>query len=206
MDYDLKEEEMEIIDAFGYEMEMYGYKGFYSFHEGIDNGYLIYKEDNHWVKSFVAKGEITKTKKYTNIYNLCLDIFDELKIDNFYFYKRDLKIPRGTRVIITKSTDCPIDEIRRGVIITSKFDETTSERIYQVLDDDGQIYDGLYGLKIYGDIYFRTMEDYIKDSEKEIADNVETIQELKGRSWALTFNIQEIYGDMDMEFGNGKGM
>lgn len=200
----LYEEEVEILEVFCFEMNQYGHKGYYSFYDNIPNGYFIYKEDSNWVLVFNEKGKATKEKKYTNIYNLCLDVLNELKIDDFDYNNRDLVIPRGTRVIITKSTDCPIDEINQGIIINSsinKKDNSQPERTYRVLGDDGKIYDGLYGLKLYGDICFRTMEDFIKDSEKDMVDNTDNIHYLVDRNWELYWTIQEVKGEKDRYLG-----
>ena len=76
MDYNLKDEEEEIIEAFSQNMSRYGYNGFYSFSNKILNGYLIYKQENYWIFELYVKGEITLIKKYTNIYNLCQQLFE----------------------------------------------------------------------------------------------------------------------------------
>ena len=200
MNNDILEEEVEIIEIFNSELKAFGHEGYCSFYENVDNGYFIYKDNGAWMVCFNKKGETVYRKKYTNIYNLCLDVLSELKMDDFYFKKRDLRIPRGTRVIITKSTDCPIDEINKGVIINSSLearDHGMPERIYQVFGDDGVVYTGLYGLKIYGDICFRTMEDYIADIDKQIAENSEAIRVMKDINWDLYLKGQEIIGEKD---------
>lgn len=206
---DLLEEEIDIIDAFNYEMNLYGHKGFYSFTNFVDNGYYIYKDDGHWIVCFSEKGKVIKTKKYTNIYNLCLDILLKMNIETLPFQQRDWQMPRGTEVIITKNTDCPVDEIRKGVIIRSRVEmgeHGHSERIYDILGDDELLYTGLYGLKLYSDITFRTMEDYIKDSEKEIKDNKDTIEYLSEYNLSLSQNLLEVMGMMDTSLNNCKGI
>ncbi len=204
MDYNLKDDEEEIVEAFSHNMSTYGYHGFYSFFDSIQNGYLIYNEDDHWVYKFYVKGEMQVTKKYTNLYNLCLDILKELKIDDFDYRSRDIKVPKGTMVIISKSSDCPIDDIKQGVIFNSTYDREKNERIYQVLGDDNLLYTGVYGFKIFERVCFRTMEDYIADCEEELSKNNEDIKDLQMRNWALTCNIEELKGKMDDQFGRGE--
>ena len=201
---ELLEEEVEIISVFLKELKEYGHDGYCSFYEDVLNGYSIYKEDNYWVVNFNNKGKTIVSKKYTNIYNLCLDILDEMKVDDFYFQRRDLKIPRGTRVVITESTDCPIDELKMGVVVTShleKVEQRSPERVYQVFGDDGRLYGGLYGLRFYGDTCFRTMEDYIKDVERERRENMETVEELIETNGELYFTLQEVLGEKDRYLG-----
>lgn len=197
----LLEEEMEIINVFDHEMELYGHKGYYSFYEDVDNGYYIYKENsNCWVSCFNKKGKTVAFKKYTNIYNLCLDILEEMKVDDFYYLKRDLKIPYGTRVVITNSSDCLIDEFKMGAVVSSVLkhqDHSQDERIYQVFGDDGRLYSGVYGLKLYSDTCFRTMEDYIKDIENQRKENIETVKELFETNESLYFLLQEVNGEKD---------
>ena len=194
MNNELLEEEVEIIYAFRYEMDYFGHKGYYSFYDEIDNGYLIYKENNMWVYKFYDNGLVANEKKYTNLYNLCLDLFFELQMDDFYFAKMDLRIPRGTKVIISKSTDCPIDEIRTGTIIDSEIDKNTfqSERIYKVLGDDGMEYFGVYGMKIYNETCFLTLEDYLENTKEQIAEDKATIRELHDTIWSLYSNLESV--------------
>ena len=207
MDYaidELLEEEIKIIEVFSYEMNEYGHKGYYSFYDNIPNGYSIYKEDGSWICDFNEKGKTISTKKYTNIYNLCMDILFSLQIDAFYYARTDLKIPRGTRVIITKSNDCPIDELRKGVIINSKLerDGAKSKIVYQVLGDDNEEYTGLYGINHYNEIYFQTMEDYIESIKEQIVDNTATIKELHDLNWSLYLNLNEITSEKDKYLEN----
>ncbi len=189
MDYNnLLEDEVEIIEIFNYELKEHGYQGYCSFYEEVVNGYFIYKDHDKWIYHFNKKGEVIVEKRYTNIYNLCLDILETLKIDAFYFNKMDLRIPRGTKVIITKDEDCLIDELNVGEIVGSNvvpYSSFENRRIYQVLGEDGNIYQGLYGYKMYGDICFRTLEDYIKDTKEQIEENRDTIKELHETNWDL---------------------
>ena len=210
MDYSengLLEEELEIIEVFNYEMNQMGYKGYYSFYSNVDNGYFIYKEGNIWVVNFNEKKQTTSQKKYTNIYNLCLDILNDLKISSFCFTQRNLKLPYGTKVIITKSTDCVIDEINEGIVVDSSLshhDNNESRRVYTVLGSDGKIYNGLYGLNMYSDVYFRTLEDYIRDITKEISENKESIQELYETNWNLYLMLDDVINQKEkyLETGN----
>ena len=200
MNNELLEEEIEIIDSFNKEMDMYGHNGYCSFNKEVENGYFVYKEDNYWTVEFYEKGKMISCNRYTNIYNACTSIMDEMKIDKFFFLKRDIRIPRGTRVVITKSSDCIIDEVKMGVIVTSQLqqkDHSQPERVYQVFGDDGRVYMGLFGLKIYGDIYFRTMEDFIKDVENQRKENVETAKELIDTNIELYLKLQDIKGEKD---------
>jgi hypothetical protein len=197
---EILEEEFEIIEVFNRELEIFGHKGYCSFTGDVENGYSIYKEDNYWVVEFYKKGMLTFCKKFTNVYNACLHIINEMQMDDFYFQKRDIRIPRGTKVIITTSTDCLIDELKMGVITNSylvKKDHSQPERFYQVLDSDGRIYTGLYGLKMYGDICFRSMEDYIKDIEKQRLENIETVKELVDANRELYLQLQDVKGEKD---------
>lgn len=204
---ELLEEEMEIIEIFIHELSLYGYKGYCSFYEKVDNGYYIYKDNDKWIYEFNEKGETISIEKYTNIYNLCFDILEKFKIDMFYFNTRNIRIPHGTKVIISENKNCLIDEIKMGTILDSKivpFSSFEERRIYQVLGDDGNIYQGLYGFKIYGDICFRTIEDYIKDTKKEIEENKGMIQELHETNWELFFTLNDAINEKNKYFNNNK--
>ena len=193
---DLLEEELEIITVFNYIMDRRGHNGYYSFYDNVENGYYIYKDDGKWVVNFNEKGQTTIQKKYTNVYNLLLDVLNDLKISSFYLVQNDLRMPRGTRVIISKSTDCIIDEIKSGIIVDRKkqalYGSNKPERIYTVLGDNGKVYTGSYGLNVYGDVCFRTMEDYIKDITNEIEENKGTMQELYETIWELYLTLNEV--------------
>ncbi len=194
---ELLEEEIEIIEAFNHELELNGYGGFCSFSDFVDNGYYIYKENNCWLYNFNKKGVTVISKEFTNIYNLCLDILTEMKIETYSFEKGDLRIPKGTKVIISKPTDCPIDEMNLGEIVNSRLvhdKRNHAERVYEVFGDDEQLYTGLYGYKIYGDVFFRSIEDYIRDNEKELKENNDTIVSLQDLNTDITFNIEEAEG------------
>ena len=199
MEY-LLEEEREIIDAFLYELGVLGHTGYCSFEEEIDNGYLIHKDNNYWVVTLYKKEhdnekEVVNTKNYTNIYNACLDILDKMKADSYFFEGKNIKIPRGTRVIITNSTDCPNDEVSIGIVYDSyleKMENGNTERVYQVVDKDGRTITGLYGLKYYSDVCFRTMEDYIKDTERQRKENIESINSLIEANEDLYCLIEEV--------------
>ena len=52
---ELLEEEMEIIEIFIHELSLYGYKGYCSFYEKVDNGYYIYKDNDKWIYEFNEK-------------------------------------------------------------------------------------------------------------------------------------------------------
>jgi hypothetical protein len=116
-------------------------------------------------------------------------------------------MPKGTEVIITNVTDCPIDEIKKGVIIRSKLEQKEHgkyERIYDVFGDDEKLYSGPYGLKLYGELCFRSLEDYVNDSEKEMRENIDTIEFLSEYNYDLSQNILEVMGMMDT-FLDSKG-
>lgn len=199
-DNKILEEEIEIISVFKYELKEFGRDGYCSFYEDVDNGYYIYKDNNIWIVDFNEKGKTISSKRYTNIYNLCIDLLNEMKIDTFYFDLRDIEIPRGTRVVITTPNDCPQDELNLGVIVGSdlqKNERGHSIRTYQVFGDDERLYTGMYGLKLYGDICFRTIEDYLKDIEKQKKENQEIIQELVDTNGDLIFLEQELLGEKD---------
>lgn len=201
---EITEEENEIIEVFKQELKVNGYDGYCSFDGNVSNGYFIYKEGRNWVVEFNKKGSITSSKKYTNIYNTCLDILGEMKIDSYRFEKKNLKIPRGTRVIITTKNDCPFDGINMGVIINSSLESRNNskpERVYQVFGDDDRLYSGIYGLSFYGDTCFRTIEDFIYDKEKEIKDNVETVKSLIEDNIDLYLSLEEIKGEKDRYLG-----
>ncbi len=194
---ELLEEEIDIIEAFNHELELSGHGGFCSFTDFVDNGYYIYKENNFWVVCFNEKGVTVTSKEYTNIYNLCLDILLEMKIETYSFETRDWRMPRGTKIIIGKPNDCPIDEIRLGVIVNSRLvhdDHNHSERVYEVFGDDEKIYTGLYGFKLYGDVFFRSIEDYIRDNEKDLKENNDTINSLKDLNQDIAYNIIDAEG------------
>ena len=190
----LLKEEIEIIEIFCNEMDRCGHKGFYSFYDNIFNGFYIFKERNVWIVRYNEKGKNKSEKRYTNIYNLCVDVLNDLRIGLFYFAIRDIRIPRGTRVVITKSIDCMIDDIKEGVIINSsiKVRGSTPEICYEVKGDDGKIYNGFYGLRLWDEICFRTMEDYIKDVNNEIEENEDTIDELRETNISLNNDLEYI--------------
>ena len=207
---ELLEEEIRIIEIFSYEMNTCGHKGYYSFYEDLDNGYSIYKDEGFWICNFSKKGEVVETRKYTNIYNLCLDVLFESQADTFYLARTDLIIPRGTKVIITKSNDCPVDVVRKGIIIGSELvhtDRAQSERIYQVLGEDGIIYKGPYGLKIYSEVCFRTYEDFIENTKEQIVENNANIRELHDTNWSLYLVLKDVTSEKNRYLDDsGKSM
>ena len=197
---ELLEEEIEMINTFKHELKEFGHEGYCSFDNEVENGYYIFKEDDIWAYDFNKKGITTVSKRFTNLYNLFEDILNEMKIDTFYFEQRDLKMPKGTRVVITKPTDCPNDELNMGVIVGSNLEKKEygqSERVYQVFGDDGRLYTGLYGFKIFSDVCFRTIEDYIIDIEKQKKDNMTSIQELIDMNGELILIEEELLGEKD---------
>lgn len=210
MDYntnELLEEEIEIIEIFNNELARYGHRGYCSFYENVENGYFIYKEDGRWIYQFNEQGKLKYEKRYTNICNLCLDILSDLKIDSLYYIRLDFKIPRGTRVIITKSTDCPADEVNMGIITESSivhFGNAKPVRIYRVLGDDGKTYRGIYGLRISSDVYFRTLEDYISDTKEQIEENKEAIQELHEMNWDMFLALSDVISSKEKYLGENK--
>ena len=204
---ELLEEEFETIEIFRYVMNSFGHEGYYSFCNELENGYFIYKENKNWVLSFNKKGENVLKKKYSNIYNLCLDILEEQQIDDFYFKIRDIKIPSGTRVVVSSSNECPFDEIKWGVIINSELvlkDHSHSERIYHVMCSNGRIYDGPYGYKLDSDICFRTMEDYIKDITRQREVNIEISRIALEENQNLYFKLVEAQEEKDDYLGEEK--
>lgn len=201
MDDYILEEEQEIIDAFLYELGVLGHAGYCSFDDVIDNGYQIHKENNYWVvtlyrKEYDKAREIVTSKNYTNVYNACMDILEEMKADSYFFEGKNIRIPKGTRVVISKSDDCPKDEINIGIVVSSYLRD--GERVYEVVDSDGRTIDGcLYGLKYYSDTYIRTMEDCIKDAKKQIAGNIENIRQLVEENDELFFRQQDVQVEID---------
>ena len=191
----MTEEEQKIIDVFSQELKEFGHDGYCSFTDNVDNGYYTFKDGDNWVYDFNEKGKTIKTERYTNIYNLCIDILEEMKIDTFFFKQRGVAIPKGTIVIITKQDDCPKDEILHGRVIGSfqeKKEHGGYEVFYQVIGDDERIYTGPYGLNYCNQVFFRTMEDYIKDIEKERKINIDTIKALVETNEELFVSLQEV--------------
>jgi len=193
MDYSVKGiiEELEIMTVFNHEMNENGYKDNYSFYESVDNGYYIYVNNGQWNVDLKKDGKVIYKKKYTNIYNLCLDILKELKISNVYFEKRMLRIPCGTRVIINNINEEVNSEINEGIIIENN-KRCNNRYIYKVLGDDGKEYCGLYGLNNYTEIYFCTMEDYITDMNNQIEDNNYFIRNLHDINWDLCLKLNSL--------------
>lgn len=184
-------DEKKLFDIFSQVMNEVGSYNPLNVGNDLNGGCLIHKEDNMWILSLRDNGNIKVFRRYTNLYNLCLDIIrkmdDEKRTSCLNLFIANVIIPSDTEVLIFKrNKDYEFDETNyiKGRIINKETNEiwihgsAFKNNTYIVEGEDGNIYTCKYGNN-YNGYFFKTFEDYIGHIMYLIGCNNKKIEEIK---------------------------
>ncbi len=177
-------DEQYLIYVFNNLMSQIGYNSLYKFNENGDNGYYIYKEDGNWLLIKKSHGVEISLSRYSNLYNLCLDIIKKMDRNGeicLNYFLANAIIPKDTEVLIFKRLkDGKLDNggyLKGKIIGKKKMSNTVNNRTYLIQGEDNQHYTGSYFDTNEG-YFFKTIEDYLANIISVIENNNKTISDL----------------------------
>ena len=191
---DMSLDEKKLFDVFSQVLSEVGSYNPLTTENSLTVGCSIHKENNMWILSIKDNGNIKVFRRYTNLYNLCLDIIrkmdDEKRTFCLNLFLSNVVIPSDTEVLIFKRIkDYEFDETNyiKGRIINKENSEiwihgsAFNNNTYIVEGEDGNIYTCKYGNN-YNGYFFKTFEDYIGHIMYLIGCNNKKIDEIKNKN------------------------
>ncbi len=187
-------DEQYLIYVFNNIMNQIGYNNLYKFNVNGYNGYFIYKEDGNWLLLKKSHGIEISLSRYSNLYNLCVDIIKKTDRNGeicLNYFLANAIIPKGTEVLIFKRLkDGELDKggYIKGKIIGKK---KMSNQSYFIQGEDNQHYLGRYFDTNEG-YFFKTIEDYLGHIISVIENNNKTIEDLNKENAEYRLLLRDI--------------